>query len=243
MSSIAFFGVLIKLFLAHAIADFALQPHKWVKVKTKHKIRSVYLYIHVLIHGILTYILIGDWTSFLLPFLVMIIHFGIDVFKLYRAKNFKWFLIDQGLHLVSLFLLWMFFYEQATSVIHYLKDLFSNTTFWMTILAYVLILHPTSTIIYQATEKWQKVISEAEGKGLKNAGKWIGMIERVLILTFIIAGHFTAVGFLLGAKSIFRFGDLTGKKDRKLTEYVLIGTLLSFSITIILGLILNSFLQ
>ncbi|VTP98075.1 Uncharacterised protein [Sphingobacterium daejeonense] len=29
------------------------------------------------------------------------------------------------------------------------------------------------------------------------------------------------VGFLLAAKSIFRFGDLTNAKDTKFTEYVL----------------------
>jgi len=44
------------------------------------------------------------------------------------------------------------------------------------------------------------------------------------------------VGFLLTAKSVFRFGDLKESKDRKLTEYILIGTLLSFGIAIIVGL-------
>jgi hypothetical protein len=41
----------------------------------------------------------------------------------------------------------------------------------------------------------------------------------------------------LAAKSIFRFGDLKESKDRKLTEYVLIGTLLSFGIAIAVGMI------
>lgn len=39
-----------------------------------------------------------------------------------------------------------------------------------------------------------------------------------------------AVGFLLAAKSVFRFGDLRDDQDRKRTEYVLIGTLLSFGL-------------
>jgi hypothetical protein len=47
--------------------------------------------------------------------------------------------------------------------------------------------------------------------------------------------------FLLAAKSIFRFGDLKKVKDRKLTEYVLIGTLLSFGIAILVGLIALQF--
>ena len=56
---------------------------------------------------------------------------------------------------------------------------------------------------------------------------------------FIITNHFEAIGFLLAAKSIFRFGDLKEAKDRKLTEYVLIGTLLSFGIAILIGLLVE----
>ncbi|RZK66384.1 MAG: DUF3307 domain-containing protein, partial [Pedobacter sp.] len=40
----------------------------------------------------------------------------------------------------------------------------------------------------------------------------------------------------LAAKSIFRFGDLKDAHDIKLTEYVLIGTLLSFSIAVAVSL-------
>ncbi len=74
---------------------------------------------------------------------------------------------------------------------------------------------------------------------LKDAGKWIGIIERILVLTFTLAGKYEAIGFLLAAKSVFRFGDLKEAKDRKRTEYILIGTLLSFTISIMLGLIIN----
>jgi len=64
------------------------------------------------------------------------------------------------------------------------------------------------------------------------------MIERILMLTFVITGKFDAIGFLLAAKSVFRFGDLSNRKDRMRTENILTGTLLSFSISIITGLIL-----
>jgi hypothetical protein len=59
----------------------------------------------------------------------------------------------------------------------------------------------------------------------------------LFVFTFIITGHFEAIGFLLAAKSIFRFGDLKEAKDRRLTEYVLIGTLLSFGIALGTGLL------
>ena len=41
---------------------------------------------------------------------------------------------------------------------------------------------------------------------------------------------------MLAAKSIFRFGDLKENKDIRLTEYILIGTLLSFGIGILTGM-------
>ncbi len=237
---VSFFGILIKLFVVHAIADFALQPHNWVKDKVEKKLQSKYLYIHVLMHGILTYILVAEWDNFTLPVIVMFVHLVIDVLKLYRPKSFKWFLIDQVIHIVSLIVIWMLIYHQTNGVVEFITNLFSANEFWLVVLGYAIILHPTSILIYQATKKWQKKIRKTEGKGLKNAGKWIGMIERILILTFILINQFAAVGFLLAAKSIFRFGDLTGKKDRKLTEYVLIGTLLSFSITILIGIIIQN---
>jgi hypothetical protein len=53
----------------------------------------------------------------------------------------------------------------------------------------------------------------------------------------VATGHFEAIGFLIAAKSIFRFGDLKEAKDLKMTEYVLIGTLLSFGIATVISLI------
>ena len=52
----------------------------------------------------------------------------------------------------------------------------------------------------------------------------------------MLINQFAAIGFLLAAKSIFRFGDLTKSEDKKLTEYVLLGTLTSVVITIAVGL-------
>lgn len=41
---------------------------------------------------------------------------------------------------------------------------------------------------------------------------------------------------MLAAKSILRFDDLKESKDRKLTEYILIGTLLSFGSAVLIGI-------
>ena len=75
------------------------------------------------------------------------------------------------------------------------------------------------------------------------AGQSIGMIERVLLLSFILLDQFAGLGFLLAAKSVFRFGDLSASKDKKLTEYVMLGTLLSVSVTLFVGLSVNSLIR
>lgn len=87
------------------------------------------------------------------------------------------------------------------------------------------------------TARWRA--NNAASQSLQNAGKWIGYLERVLILTFILIGKIEMIGFLLAAKSIFRFGELNKSKEIKTTEYVLIGTFASFTIAILWGLLLN----
>lgn len=62
---------------------------------------------------------------------------------------------------------------------------------------------------------------------------------RGFLLTLVLLDELTAVGFMLTAKSVLRFGDL---RERKLTEYVLLGTLLSVSATVAVGLVGRAFL-
>jgi hypothetical protein len=74
-------------------------------------------------------------------------------------------------------------------------------------------------------------------KSLRNAGRYIGIIERLFVFGFIVMGRWEAIGFLIAAKSVFRFNDLKETNNRKLTEYILIGTLLSFGIAMITGIL------
>tara|TARA_R110000737_G_scaffold61057_2_gene88005 strand:- start:6533 stop:7393 length:861 start_codon:yes stop_codon:yes gene_type:complete len=78
-------------------------------------------------------------------------------------------------------------------------------------------------------------IDKNENIGLLSAGAWIGYIERCLAISFIFMGQFAGIGFLVATKTIFRFGDLTKNKDMKLTEYMMLGTLLSYAIALFVG--------
>lgn len=51
-------------------------------------------------------------------------------------------------------------------------------------------------------------------------------------MVLVMLHQYTAIGFIIAAKSILRYNESkTGK-----TEYVLIGTLLSFSIALMIGI-------
>jgi hypothetical protein len=62
---------------------------------------------------------------------------------------------------------------------------------------------------------------------------WIGCMERIAIMTLIIADMSGTIGFLVAAKSILRFPEITARGDdgqpiRAAAEYVIIGTFMSF---------------
>ena len=116
------------------------------------------------------------------------------------------------------------------------------------------VIWPVSYIISKATVKWRQEVEDAIAASdsdqaaagtkdsLDKAGMYIGMFERVLVLIFVLTDQFEAIGFLIAAKSILRFSDRTEHKPRKQTEYVLIGTLISFTVTIVLGLLMKNYL-
>lgn len=84
--------------------------------------------------------------------------------------------------------------------------------------------------------------SEEQELGLASAGKWIGICERILILTFVLMAQYTAIGFLMTAKSILRFSEKETNTQLK-TEYVLVGTLVSFASSALVGVLMQMALK
>lgn len=224
----------VKLLLAHLIGDFLLQPLKWVVHKEANKIRSKYLYIHILIHFLVTMVLLWDMGLWPLALIIALSHYVIDLAKLYTAPYFRNkgvpFFMDQLLHVLVLYAC-AFNSNIMGHTIMLVRDMD-----WPLITAIVFVGSPASIIMAKLLEGMSDRI-ELDHKSLPNAGKYIGILERLFVLTFIILGRWEAIGFLITAKSVFRFNDLKESNSRKLTEYILIGTLLSFSLAMITGII------
>jgi len=221
------------MLIAHILGDFVFQPKSWVD---KRKTQIQYLFYHVAVHaGLLILFFINDlggkWQIILfLP----AAHLAIDSLKIgweqrWPSNPVRIFLIDQALHIASIFAV---YYFNNQSSFQELIGSISWNKFLLFTIAILLIVFVIPIIIRVFFSKWNKEVefNSKRKETLFDAGTIIGILERAMILGFVLLDLNEGIGFLLAAKSIFRFGDLTNAKDTKFTEYVLIGTLLSFGL-------------
>lgn len=80
-----------------------------------------------------------------------------------------------------------------------------------------------------ATRALMSDLPPPDPESLPRGGRLIGRLERAMIMMLVVAGQPDGIGFLIAAKSLLRFGDLAQDKDRRISEYVIIGTLASFA--------------
>lgn len=229
--------VLVKLLLAHFIGDFILQPASWVREKEKKKALSPKFYLHIALHGLLVGLVLWDLKDWPLAVLIMLVHGGIDLIKMYGQKKqwrAQWFLIDQSLHLLSLILVGLLYFKPEIT----LPPL---DMVWIYAAALLFLTAVSGISIQILMSNWSEALGDGTPASLKAAGKYIGLLERLFVFTFVVTGHWEGIGFLLAAKSVFRFGDLRKSKDRRLTEYVMIGTLLSFGMALATGLLVTAY--
>jgi Protein of unknown function (DUF3307) len=225
---------LLKIILAHVLGDFLFQPTAWVKAKEVKKQKSPYLYAHIGVHLVCLIVCLRfDFQYITGMFFILTSHFVIDLAKLHLAtsKNKRLlFFADQTAHLIVIALVVRSYFGFTIDI----ETLFS-AKWLLTILFLILTTVVGSVLIKLLTSVWT-LDWVKQDDSLENAGSYIGILERLFIFVFLILNHWEGIGFLLAAKSIFRFGDLTKSSDRKLTEYILIGTLLSFGYAIGCGL-------
>jgi hypothetical protein len=169
---------------------------------------------------------VGYWWAALL---IAALHLIIDGLKSV-CKNLKGaFFYDQILHLAVIVAAVVTF-NKIGEISFPTWLLETKTLLW--IVAFMFCLRPANFII-QNIFKEAKISIPDSGKeqSLPNAGRVIGNVERMLTLVFVVLGQYEAIGFLLAAKSLLRFRET----DTVKSEYVLVGTLLSFAIAIIMG--------
>lgn len=223
-------SLLLRLLLAHVVGDFYLQPARWIEDRGVKQWRSMWLYIHGIVHALAAWCALGTLSEWRTVAFIGAVHVLVDMGKSYadpRGRSAACFLADQTLHVGALMI-----------VVHWaspagIEAVWNTPPQSMPILAIALaalgLARPVGFFVQTFTRRWDEQLGDRTDN-LPGAGMWIGVIERLMVLVFVLIGAVDAIGFLLAAKSVFRFGDLRDDKDRKRTEYVLVGTLLSFSI-------------
>ena len=253
-------SILVRLLIAHCISDFLLQPNSWVADKRLKVWQSKYLYYHIAVTAFLAALFLWHLQYILSIIIIAITHFLIDGVKLKTEKYFKnkkgadfrLFIADQILHIVIIIIIWLSIIDGWRQWVKMTEHVTADYRLWLRALGYVVVSTPVGYVIHFLTRKWTSNL--ATDDSLPNAGKWIGILERLLILTMVYINQFSAIGFLVAAKSILRVTDKPDKpisdpnmsrpfSSRKHTEYVLIGTFLSVGIAIFTGLIINALLD
>jgi hypothetical protein len=216
--------IAVVLIAVHAIADFAMQTANMVHRKNRLSV----LIVHGSSHAVLSYIALQAWACWQAPVFVLFFHTVIDFTKQrFKKETSTIFIIDQVIHVFSLiaiaWVLVQYSWLTCFSGIGY-KILVASAGF-------IACVQGAGYLIAKVTKQ---LIDEnnLELDGLHNGGKTIGQLERCIIFLFIFVEYPAAIGFLFAAKSILRFEEA---KQQKLAEYILIGTLWSFSLAIALA--------
>jgi hypothetical protein len=215
----------------HLIADFWLQPTSWIECRRKNGWKSKRLVLHAFIAAILPVAFTLQWSLwwFLPP--IFILHYLLDFLKFKIKDNLFTFIFDQILHIGLLFLLSIYASKIA------LPDELQK--FWIYATGFVFITTPSGFLI----NKFLKPITQTGNDNVKiNASAWIGILERILIVIFVLVGQFQAIGFLVAAKSVFRFSEIQKEGNPK-AEYFLLGTLASFLVAVLVGMGIKTLLK
>lgn len=228
-----FTSLLLLQILAHLLADYTFQNDQKAMDKNQKGFKSSFLKWHILIVFLLSWMLSFQVKFVIASIIIAISHWIIDGFKPKLNKGKYSFFIDQFLHLILLTIV-TYLYVKKFGTENTLLVIPQKII--LVILAFYITEKPTNIFIREIF-KIYKIKFNSTKNELLNAGKLIGIMERWLILLFVFLNQYEAIGFLIAAKSILRYNPNNEDENFNKTEYVLVGTMLSFFIAIFIGTI------
>jgi len=238
-------ALLIRLLIGHVASDFLLQSRGMVDQKGKKIWKSPLLYVHSGIYASVLFVAAARWAqwAWLIP-LLFVTHVLIDGWKAAKGNKTSTFLIDQLAHLAVLIVAFCLFSGWANSSLgRCFAQAWTSPRFLITFLGYLIVLWPIGRLMTVLTEPFRRQLAEEKSRGLETAGLWIGCLERLFLLSFLLIDYLPGIALLLGLKSLFRFGEIKDPTNRKETEYILIGTLLSFGFALATGIAVKAVLK
>jgi len=228
---------LIKLLAAHLLTDFVLQPKKWVTARREKHLKAKEFWWHIITTAFVAawFINFDTWWAVVAIFVT---HGLIDWWKSYRKESMLYFGIDQILHLLVIFIIWQCKFADFVVPLKWMKVYHFVPQFWVIAIGIIFLTNPVGILIGMGTKQFREKIEDHNKMSLENAGTWIGILERLVIFFLVLIGQFEAIGLLIAAKSIIRLKE----GEQKMSEYVLVGTLLSVSLAMVTGFIVSKFI-
>lgn len=247
-----FKNYLLLLLLCHVIGDFYVQTDYMAHRKSKSLewvLIHCFCYAGIMFLGALAVL---SWETVLFGTAASLAHMVIDITKFSYCKKKEEmthqreqeiFVVDQSLHLCSLSVIAYFYTIQGCSLqvwdfvdkIFYVTGISkSDLVSW---LAALLMIHkPMNIGISKTLLIYKPFDKDSDRKHDRNAGRFIGTVERFIMLIFIAMGQYSAIGLVLTAKSIARYDKIS--KEPEFAEYYLLGTLLSTIGVVVISFIL-----
>lgn len=237
-------ALLLLLVAGHLLGDFLFQTRRMAVGKTRPGVLLQHASMVAVVHlaALMPFL---AWPTVAAVLAVSVAHGTIDAAKARWRRAWPGrlglFLADQAAHLIVLLgawvvLLWLTGTPASLLGGEWLAYFISATTIAA---AFALALRGGSEVV-TGTLTLLGLSSEEGSVGLPGGGQLIGMLERTLTLILILFDQWATVALLLTAKSIARFEEL---KERRFSEYYLVGTLTSLTVAIVIGLALRSLLS
>ena len=228
--------ILVLTLLAHVLADFQLQSQKMADLKSR-RLNFLILHLGIVLLPLLSFVLVLP--KYLLFFsLVWLSHALIDLLKYklnslivqQHAQKFA-FILDQILHLISIFALYFLLGQQQIPAPNWLSERY---LILQALFFFALTGKPVNILFKLFFSKYQA--GEDSGETIAGAGAMIGILERLIMGLSLIFGQFTAIGLVFTAKSIARYNKIS--ESQSFAEYYLIGSLFSMiSVLLTYGLL------
>lgn len=235
---------MIQLFLiqllGHMLGDFYLQSERMCAAKKSNAFCSIWLYVHTLFVFCAAWVVTWNVSFWWAALLIAVLHSLVDGIKSYipqaKCNSNILFFIDQLIHiLIVLFVVWLY-----VTVFGWEEWIWLSSYRAAMVLAIVFCLWPANFFIgnflkiikVEKTDDNQCATKDCR-KPTLDASRVIGSIERMLVFLFVWLGQYSAIGFLIAAKSVMRFPEMGQGKNN--AEYYLVGSLLSFGLSIMLA--------
>ncbi len=222
------FSLFVLLLCAHCLADFLFETGILIRLRGILPV----LVVHSAIHGLTVYAVLRQWNHWQLPVLITTTHFLIDYVTTRRHPGPSWFVIEQSAHILVRLGGTLLFndlagesarnFDHPATGIH---GLLLASGFSVVVFGAGRFIGGISQRLIEGNDR----LNEKIDGGLLDGGKRIGQLERALIFILFLINQPGGIGFLVTAKSILRFKEA---EDQALAEYILIGSLWSFTLGI-----------